>query len=176
MKTFLRGVVISEVFALWLEVFYKFGVKVNVLAFVAAIPIYFIYLCGLHWLFGRIEGRALATLIGFVIGGVSGLLIEWFLVGNSPWGNSNAIQSAQLLFHAVYPVLGYRWARSRKGISVKRHIVRYMLLASLVTVAGFLFSAGPLPKLWFIFLPVIAYVGLAYFVYRLAQANRVNGL
>jgi hypothetical protein len=51
----LKGVVITEIFILWVEFFYKFGMSFNPEGFFIAIPLYFLYLCALHLFFGLIK-------------------------------------------------------------------------------------------------------------------------
>lgn len=168
MSRFVAGVVVAEAFALWLEFFYKFGLKWNPGAFLISIPLYFIFISLLHLVFGRLEGRRGHRPLCFILGGVSGLLLEWFLVGNSPWNNPKAIQSAQFLFHAVYPLLGYLLVRVAP---VKRAALRkYMLVWTVITAIAFLFPASGARSLWFLFMPLLAYLGLCYFVVKLARS------
>ena len=167
MCRFLSGVLVSEMLALWVEFFYKFGAKLNVSGFVIAIPFYFVLLCILHAIFSKLKGIRYHSLICFAIGGMTGLAIEWFVVGNSPWQNPNALQSGQFLFHAVYPILGYLIVRRFHGKKLREYLLIYLFVASVVTAIGF-GMLNPMRMLWFIFLPLIAYCGLMYFVYRFA--------
>ena len=161
-----RGVLVSEMFALWLEFFYKFGIEWNITGFLISIPIYFVFLCLLHYGFSRLEGMWRHRLACFIIGGIGGLLIEWFLVGNSPWNNPKVIQSAQFLFHAVYPLLGYLLVRV--PCASQTALRRYMLICTVLTSIAFLFPVSPLRSLWFLFCPLLTFCGLCYFLYRLS--------
>lgn len=167
MWRFLTGVLVSELLALWVEFFYKFGAKLNASGFFIAIPFYFFLLCILHAIFSKLAGIRFHTLVCLSIGGMAGLAIEWFVVGNSPWQNPNVLQSGQFLFHAVYPILGYLIVRTLVSKRLRGHLLTYLLVASVVTAVGF-GMVNPMRMLWFIFLPLIAYGGLMYFVYRFA--------
>jgi len=170
-RKFFAGVLWSELFALWLEFFYKFGVTHNPKGFAIAIPLYFFFLWGLHALFATLEGMSRHRLVCTIIGGLAGLAVEWFLVGNSPWRNPKALQSAQFLFHAVYPVLGYLLVRAPEARTVRRPLLLYMTIASIVSALGFAMENPNWGKLWFIFLPILPFLGLLYFVYRLAGSQ-----
>ncbi|MEZ5582078.1 MAG: hypothetical protein R3F37_04220 [Candidatus Competibacteraceae bacterium] len=167
MSRFLTGVLVSELFALWVEFFYKFGAILKAEGFVIAIPLYFFILCGLHGVFAKLEGLRRHALVCMLIGGVAGLMIEWFVVGNSPWQNPQVLQSGQFVFHAVYPILGYLMVRTPDRDRLTVHLRIYLLLATLIVALGFV-MVNPLRLLWFIFLPLIAYCGLFYFIYKFA--------
>jgi len=171
---FLKGVVIAELLALWVEFFYKFGVKYYPKGFLIAIPIYFIYLCGLHKAFSIFKERRFFWLIGIAIGGVAGLLLEWFLVGNSPWNKPAVFQSGQFFFHGAYPILGYLLAHTLVPGSLRNRLFTYMVAASGMTAVGFFFGDPNLRKLWFLFLPLIVFVGLYYFIYQLRTARSIR--
>jgi len=167
---FVAGVLVSELFALWLEVFYKFGFQWNAGGFLAAIPFYFVFVSGLHFAFSRLEDIRRHRLVCFLLGGTAGLLLlEWFLVGNTPWNKPNAIQSAQFLFHAVYPLLGYLLVRV--GPVKRAALVWYMAASTAITSVAFALPDSPLRSLWFLFVPLLVYVGLCYFLYQLSLAT-----
>ena len=168
---FLKGVLISELFALWVEFFYKFGVKYFPKGFFMAIPLYFLYLCGLHGIFGKFKEKRYLWLLGIALGGIAGLLLEWFLVGNSPWNKPAVFQSGQLLFHGAYPILGYLVAHTVVEDRLRNRLFIYMVFASGITSIGFFFSDPNLKKLWLLFLPLMAFVGFYYFIYELATSH-----
>ncbi len=61
--------------------------------------------CLVRWL---IRDRRIALGVLTVIFGTIGLMVEWFLIGNSPWGNPDAHQPAMFAFWAcmiVVPVV-----------------------------------------------------------------------
>ena len=166
MAQFFLGVMWSEWLSLWVEFFYKFGVTLNPKGFLAAIPFYFVALCALHSLFARLDDIRRHVPLCFLLGGMMGLTIEWVVVGNSPRGNPHAFQTAQFLFHAVYPVLGYLGAHYPSAGGLKSWLIRYLVLATIVTALGFAFPRSAWRSLWFLFLPIAVYVRLCYFVYR----------
>ena len=164
---FLKGVLLSELFALWVEFFYKFGVKYFPKGFFIAIPLYFLYLFSLHGIFERFKEKRHLWLIGIAIGGIAGLLLEWFLVGNSPWNKPNVFQSGQFLFHGAYPILGYLLGNTQVPKSLRNRLFSYMVIISGITSIGFFLGNPDLRKLWLLFLPLLAFVGLYYFIFRL---------
>ena len=164
---FFKGVILAELFALWMEFFYKFGVKYNPKGFLIALPLYFLYLCGLHRVFGMFKEQRYLWIIGIAIGGIAGLMVEWFLVGNSPWNNPTAFQSGQFLVHGAYPILGYLLVHTHVPKPLRNHLFSYMAITSGITAIGFFIGNPDLRKLWLLFLPLIAFVGLYYFIYRL---------
>ncbi len=164
---FFKGVVISELLALWVEFFYKFGVKYFPKGFFIAIPLYFLYLCGLHKIFGRFQEKRFLWVIGIAIGSIAGLLLEWFLVGNSPWNKPAVFQSGQLVFHGAYPILGFLLVHTVVPVRLRNQLLAYMVTISGITAIGFSFSDPNLRKLWLLFLPLVAFLGLYYFIYRL---------
>ncbi len=170
---FFKGVVFAELLALWLEFFYKFGVKYYPKGFLIAVPIYFIYLCGLHRTFEIFKEKRYLWVIGIAIGGMTGLLIEWFLVGNSPWNKPAVFQSGQFLFHGAYPILGYLLAHRLVPGPLRNRLLSYMVITSAITSIGFVFGDPNLRKLWFLFLPLIVFVGLYYFIYRLGTVQSI---
>ncbi len=170
MLQFLKGVFISELFVLWVEGCYKFGVNYHLEAFFIAIPLYFFYLCGLHGLFGVFKKSRFFMVIGIALGGSAGLLMEWFLVGNAPWSKPSVYQTGQFLFHGAYPILGYLLAHAPVPSRFWPHILKYMGLATIIVVLGNFFENPHLRKLWFLFLPLVVFAGLYYFIYRLATA------
>lgn len=169
MLRFIKGVLIAELFALWVECFYKFGVHYHPKGFMIAIPLYFMYISLLHFLFSFLRENRLLWLMGIAIGGIAGLLIEWFLVGNSPWNNPAVFQSGQILFHGAYPVLGYLLVRVSVPSLLRNRIVMYMAGATAMTSLGFLYNDPSLRKLWLLFLPMVTFVGIYYFIYQLQK-------
>ncbi|GKS60303.1 hypothetical protein YTPLAS18_38300 [Nitrospira sp.] len=101
-----------------------------------------------------------------MLGGVGGLAIEWTLVGNSPHGNPRAFQTAQFLFHVVYPILGYLVARDSSDRTWTGSLRNYLVLATLISALGFVLPRSPVRTMWFLFLPIVTYAGLCYFVFR----------
>jgi len=171
---FFKGVLLAEILVLWVEFFYKFGVKFTPKPFFIAIPLYFIYLCALHGVFSIFKEKRWLWLMGITIGGVTGLLLEWFLVGNSPWNKPAVFQLGQFLFHGAYPILGYLLVNTSIPELLRNRLVFYMVAASGITSIGFFLSDLNLRKLWLLSLPLVVYVGLYYFIYRLGASKPVN--
>jgi hypothetical protein len=90
-------------------VFYKFGVNFTPKPFFIAIPLYFIYLCALHRVFSEFKERRWFWLTGVAIGGITGLLLEWFLPGEILLGTNllcfkqaNSFSTEPIQFLAIF--------------------------------------------------------------------------
>lgn len=96
MKNYIRFLAFGYVFALGVEVQYRLFGRFNPQALTAAVLLYPIIL-SLAWLGGwlidrRIRRQLTADIICYFACGVTGLAVEWLLLGNSPAANPNAFQ------------------------------------------------------------------------------------
>ena len=171
MLKFLTGVLISEIFALWIEFFYKFGATDNPKAFYIAIPIYFVYIFLLHLTFSKLYKLSYGAFFLILTGGVFGLLIEWYMLGNSPSGNPNASQLGMFIIHSTYPALGFVLVRNyfKKGLIKK--LFYYMLVSTLLVSMGYLVQNNFYRFVWFIYSPIVLYIGLYYFIFSFSRVK-----
>ncbi|MGP0593891.1 hypothetical protein ACTRXD_15310 [Nitrospira sp. T9] len=68
--------------------------------------------------------------------------MEWFRVGNVSWERPAVFQSAQLLFHRAYPILGYFLANTPIPVLLRNRLAVYMVAATGMISIG-LFFGGP---------------------------------
>lgn len=150
-----KGILYSLLIALWVEFFYKFGATYDPDNFFGALIIYPAYIALLFGLFRLCKINS--KLMIFVISGLFGLMIEWFLIGNSPWGNPQALQLGMFVFHALYPVYGYLYIQNR--LSEKEHRFLFLLFLgfTLLLSAGFFIPRGDTRFILFILTPLMPY-------------------
>lgn len=172
MFKFIAGVFISVVFALWIEFFYKFGATFNPKAFYIAIPIYFVYIILLHLIFLKLyKLPSIGTFLLIIFGGFFGLLIEWYMLGNSPSGNPNASQLGMFIIHSVYPSLGFIVARNYFKNGLLKKLFYYMLVSTLIVTSGYIIQNNFYRFVWFIYSPIVLYIGLYYFIIRFSRVE-----
>ncbi len=164
MRRWLLAVILSVALAQWLELWYRFAATHEPQLFWGAFLPYTLMAMAIHALFAL--GRRLPRAAWLLLGGLPGMALEWFVIGNSPWGNPDASQLGMILFHCAWPIWGRvfdaEWFSPRE-----RRI-------GLVTMA--VWTVGLLPFLlvshpdWrfavFLWLPLIPYAGLFWVALR----------
>lgn len=76
-----------------------------------------------------------------VLVGLSGLMVEWLLIGNSPWGNPDASQMGLFAYWACMALVPFMfWIEKR---AVQAFIIRYALIYALLVLPGQLLVASP---------------------------------
>lgn len=159
MRRFFAGIGLSLLLAMWLEFFYKFGATHDPKNFVGALLVYSIYLLVLHGVWARAKAHRRWVMYG--VGGFIGLMAEWFVIGNSPWGNPEAaqliVQLGMFVFHAVYPVVGFMLARGMESAGPRRRYLRLLAWMSAISVLGWLLPKGTPQFMWFLLVPLTYY-------------------
>ncbi|MBA4351004.1 MAG: hypothetical protein C0427_07130 [Rhodobacter sp.] len=135
---------------MWLEAFYRFGATWAPEILAGATAVYLVWNGLFHWL--RRALPRLPELSWLIFAGLVGFAFEWFAVGNSPWGNPDALQSGMFAFHAVYPL----WGAILLNRSDRRRITGLWLVAAftLLGLVGFLLPVGEWRTGWFLFVPL----------------------
>lgn len=80
-------------------------------------------------------GRAWWVWAYALLGGFLGLMIEWFLIGNSPWGNPSAMQWAMFAFWACMALVPAVVLAQRPGARAMRWILALLVAIYLGLVA-----------------------------------------
>ncbi len=125
-----------------------------------------IYLTGAfvvtRFIFRLVARRDIAFLLCAGLAAVGGLWVEWFLIGNSPWGNPDASQWGMAAYWACLVVVPLiiidreAWLRSLKG-----RIVLYALLYTALAVLGqVLIPTDEWRYAFHIWLVIVGYSGL----------------
>ncbi|MCS6994185.1 MAG: hypothetical protein N2117_12965 [Anaerolineales bacterium] len=66
--------------------------------------------------------------------GLTGLMVEWFLIGNSPWGNPQASQPGMFAYWACMALVPLMFLLP--NVSAQRFIIRYGLVYVLLVLLG----------------------------------------
>lgn len=142
--------------ALTCEIFYKVFARFNPAMIVVAAVFYLLYVQGIFVLHKRIKST---PVYGLVSGLIGLFLLEWWLVGNSPSGNPNASQIGMLIFHTAYPLTA-RLFVDPSALDMQGKVKSYWWKFCLFTLLGVLIPHDFLRFAWFIYVPVLGYLGM----------------
>lgn len=156
---YFKILLISLFWAMWLEFFYKFGATYDPQNFVGACVLYTIYIAVMIAVFRLI---AASFWIVFFLTGTIGLLAEWFLIGNAPWINPNAIQIGMFVFHGSYILSGFYFVHHGIEWTHKRVTFLMAFIFTLFGLSGFFIASKPLQFAWFIWVPLLLYFSLTF--------------
>ncbi len=122
----------------------------NLIGSVVFNAIYLTMAALVSWLLAKRFGDSLVTIILLVIGfGTSGLMIEWFLIGNSPWGNPQASQIGMFAYWSAMVVVPFVCLRPDVRLAgLKKTILASVLL---YTIAALLIQLIPNATLHFVY-------------------------
>lgn len=94
-----------------------------------------------------------------VLLGFSGLLVEWFLIGNSPWGNPDASQWGMFAYWACMVLVSLMFLLKKRA--VQTFIVRYALgYTALIVLGQFLIPSPDWRFAFHIYAVILGYSGL----------------
>jgi len=168
MKRYIPLVATGSAVALIGEFVFNILVTGNYSNFLFTLFYYPIFLMLFYPLAGRFVAFERMTVRSFVIlyfiGGVYGLALEWFVIGNSPWGNPQAFQSGQWSFHIAYILIPLCYLY---GAAITRRTIKWMF-AIYFAVSLLIFFATPaafhlgLEVIWlsifYIFLHIVYFI------------------
>ena len=111
----------------------------------------------------RLLPRRAAFLLTVALAAVAGLMVEWFLIGNSPWGNPDASQIGMAAYWAclvVVPLIvidpDLRLRRLKRAIAIYAAVYSAAAVAAWALLPGETWGAAY--HLWSV---VFGYLGLA---------------
>jgi len=163
----LLATVVSVLLAEWLELWYRFGATWVPELFFGALAPYTLIALAFHTLVQVLPRWPLW--LWLCLGALPGMALEWFVIGNSPWGNPDALQTGMVLFHGAWPIWGrmfdpvwFRAGQRRAGLAV-------MALASILLIPGFWIPAPDWRFAFFVLVPLPAYLALWVIALRPAQ-------
>ncbi len=111
----------------------------------------------------RLLPRRVAFLLTVALAAVAGLMVEWFLIGNSPWGNPDASQIGMAAYWAclvVVPLIvidpDLRLRRLKRAIAIYAAVYSAAAVAAWALLPGETWGAAY--HLWSV---VFGYLGLA---------------
>lgn len=123
------------------------------------------YLTAIYFMFLALRaalGQGFRPMLAItIISGVAGLMIEWFLIGNSPWGNPDALQSAMFAFWAcMAAVPAILLERDNSLRPLKHRILAFAAVYTCVAAAGQGIANPELHFAFHIWSVVFGYIGL----------------
>lgn len=155
----LVAVLVSVLLAQWLELWYRTGAEWTPGVLVGSGLVYLLMMVPFHIavsLLPRAPER-----MWLVIGCVPGMALEWFVIGNSPWGNPDALQSGMFVFHGTYPIWGRMFDPAFFGPRRRRAALIALAVFSVVSAGGYLIPDGMARFGFFLFVPLGLYLVLA---------------
>jgi hypothetical protein len=162
MRQWVIAVVVSVLLAEWLEFWYRFGATWDPQVFWGALAPYTLMMMAFHAAIAWAPRWPRWVWLG--IGCLPGMSLEWFVIGNSPWGNPDAWQLGQLAFHATYPLWGRMFDPDWFGPRQRRLALILLALFSVAVAPGFLITHPDVQFMFFIFAPLPFYFALAWIV------------
>lgn len=91
--------------------------------------------------------------------GLSGLMVEWFLIGNSPWGNPDASQVGMFAYWACMALVPLMFLLEKP--SLQNFILRYALVYAVLALLGQFAIPSPDWRFAFhIYAVIMGYLGL----------------
>ena len=91
--------------------------------------------------------------------GLSGLMVEWFLIGNSPWGNPDASQVGMFAYWACMALVPLMFLLEKKRLQT--FIIRYGLVYTALALIGqFAIPAYEWRFVFHIYLVIFGYLSL----------------
>ncbi|MFH1391563.1 MAG: hypothetical protein ABIH20_04595 [Candidatus Diapherotrites archaeon] len=170
MNKLLKFVLVGFVFAMVVEFQFNILATNNVSNFIFTSFFYPIYLALVYlvnsFVDKHLSGRKADVLFYFLFG-FFGLAFEWFVIGNSPWGNPDANQIGMFSFWVAIAFMPRIFISAKKGIVIlKKSITKYFAVYAIVTtVLGFLLPFG-FRVFWLTWFQVIAYTIMNYFYWK----------
>lgn len=113
-------------------------------------------------IFRLVARREIALLLCAGLAAVCGLLVEWFLIGNSPWGNPQASQVGMAAYWACLVIVPLIMIDpDRRLRSLKGYIALYALLYTALALLGqWLLPTAEWRTIYHIWLVIVGYIGL----------------
>lgn len=114
-------------------------------------------------IYRRIHQEQAAFLLWVAAAGAAGLMVEWFLIGNSPWGNPDASQIGMAAYWASFVIVPLIMVDPDPRLrSLKRLIAIYALVYTLSAIAVQITLPNAWPRnAYHIWSVILGYIGLA---------------
>ena len=110
----------------------------------------------------RLLPRRAAFLLTLVLAAIGGLMVEWFAIGNSPWGNPDASQIGMAAYWACLVIVPLIIIDPDSRLRpLKRRVGVYALIYTALVLAGqWLIPSAEWRFVYHIGLVVLGYIGL----------------
>jgi hypothetical protein len=149
---------ISVALAQWLELWYRFGATHVPGLFWGAFAPYTLIALAFHAVL-QVLPRA-PLWLWLVLGCLPGMALEWFVIGNAPWDNPDALQSAMVLFHGAWPIWGRMFDPAWFRPGQRRAALWLLAGATVLLLPGFLIADPDWRFAFFLLLPLPVYAVL----------------
>ncbi|MCX7609813.1 MAG: DUF5696 domain-containing protein [Anaerolineales bacterium] len=138
MKTFLRFLLLGLLTAAVGEWQFSVFLRSDLRNFFGSLGFNALYLTGVYLLtrpmLSLLRKRLAFLPLYTALFGFTGLMVEWFLIGNSPWGNPQASQVGMFAYWACMALVPLMFLLQRR--SVQGFIVRYGLVYIVLVLLG----------------------------------------
>ena len=178
MKKFLTFVAIGSLVALVVEFQFNLLATHNPGNFIFTLFFYPLYLSVVYqvssWLDSNRAGF-MSDLLYYLFFGLLGLAFEWFVIGNSPWGNPEASNIGMWAFWvavALVPRIMTRQAAEFKA--VKKGLVYYLGTYSVASTIMALMLPEGFRLFWIVVIHMVAYIGFHLFYWQYFRLRRRN--
>lgn len=150
---------------------FLFGVLIrnDVSGFLASLVIYAALLSGAwvtsKWMGRRIRSRFRLELVYYLAFASLGLMIEWFVIGNSPWRNPSANQPGMLFFWGSVFTFPRILSAKERELRQLQHRLTVALVAQAIGSAVIGVLTPPIYRMFvLVWLVILAYTGLQAFI------------
>ncbi len=131
--------------------------------FIGSVVFNALYLSGAYLvtriLLATLHNRPWFILVYTALSGASGLMVEWFLIGNSPWGNPDASQPGMFAYWACMTLVPLVFLLEKRALQT--FILRYGLVYIALALIGQFAIPSPDWRFAFhIYAVIFGYLGL----------------
>ena len=162
MKEIIKFILVGYFFAILIEFQFNILATSNIGNFIFTLFFYIVFLTISYFInkfwFSSIKNKVISSTAYYFFFGIIGLMFEWFVIGNSPWGNPDAIQIGQWSFWIaitfipkIYIETEGKFKKLKDGI--RHYIIAYAIIT---TVVGFALPFH-LRLFWLVSLQVVGY-------------------
>lgn len=162
MKERFQFVCVALIFFAVMEFGFSVLIRDDMSNFIGSIVINFMYLNIAFWILNKwfpIDKLSIKSEFKiFLIFGFVGLFIEWFLIGNSPWGNPQASQHTMFIYWGG-AILFSRilMLKDEKFMKLRTYMKRYFFGFSLLYILGGIISSGEVRFVYLILGAIVGY-------------------
>lgn len=189
MRNYFQFVLIGLIFFAVMEFAFSVQIRGDVDNFIGSIFINFLYFSfaygTIKLLFKSQEISYKKDIFLFIFFGIVGLAIEWFLIGNSPWGNPDASQITMFMYWGGGVLFSKLDLETRLEYTrVKKYTVLFFIIYSVLYLGGGFLISNEIVfeedqvSYRFIFLILFAMVGynlmLIFYVWYILVSRRIE--
>ncbi|MAG18194.1 MAG: hypothetical protein CL944_01835 [Candidatus Diapherotrites archaeon] len=170
MNNFPKFILVGFIFAMVVEFHFNILATGNIGNFIFVTLFYPVYLSLVflanNFIDKHLKGKK-ADVLFYLFFGFFGLAFEWFVIGNSPWGNPDANQIGMFSFWVALTFMPRIFINKQKEIQpLKKSVTKYFVAYTIVTtLIGFLLPVSF--RIFFLtWFEVIGYTVMHYFYWK----------